>query len=151
MLTFIRTSSTNPDFITIVHQLDTELAEIDGAEHAFYAQYNKIDKIDHVILAYENGLPVACGAIKKYDEFTMEVKRMFTNRAYRGSGFASKVLNELEKWAVEINFKSCVLETGKRQPDAIQLYEKNGYTIIPNYGQYAEVENSICFIKNISL
>jgi hypothetical protein len=41
------------------------------------------------------------------------------------------------------------LETGKKQPEAIRLYEKNGYKLIPNYGQYAKIDNSVCFEKDI--
>ena len=147
MLTFLRTNSTHQDFITLVRQLDVELATIDGDEHDFYAQYNKIDKINHVIIAYENELPIACGAIKQFSENTMEVKRMYILAPYRGKGTASGVLVQLEKWAAEMNYSHCILETGIRQPDAIRLYGKNGYLPIPNYGQYAGVENSRCFEK----
>lgn len=147
MLTFLRTNSTHQDFISLVRQLDIELATIDGDEHSFYVQYNKIDKINHVIIAYENELPIACGAIKQFSENTMEVKRMYTLAPYRGKGIASGVLIQLEKWAAEMNYSHCILETGIRQPDAIRLYGKNGYLPIPNYGQYAGVENSRCFEK----
>ncbi len=147
MLTFLRTNSTHQDFIFLVRQLDIELATIDGDEHSFYVQYNKIDKINHVIIAYENELPIACGAIKQFSENTMEVKRMYILAPYRGKGTASGVLIQLEKWAAEMNYSHCILETGIRQPDAIRLYGKNGYLPIPNYGQYAGVENSRCFEK----
>jgi len=147
MLTFLRTNLTHQDFISLVRQLDIELATIDGDEHSFYVQYNKIDKINHVIIAYENELPIACGAIKQFSENTMEVKRMYILAPYRGKGTASGVLIQLEKWAAEMNYSHCILETGIRQPDAIRLYGKNGYLPIPNYGQYAGVENSRCFEK----
>lgn len=147
MLTFLRTNSTHQDFISLVRQLDIELATIDGDEHSFYVQYNKIDKINHVIIAYENELPIACGAIKQFSENTMEVKRMYILAPYRGKGTASGVLIQLEKWAAEMNYSHCILETGIRQPDAIRLYGKNGYLPIPDYGQYAGVENSRCFEK----
>lgn len=147
MLTFLRTNSTHQDFIFLVRQLDIELATIDGDEHSFYVQYNKIDKINHVIIAYENELPIACGAIKQFSENTMEVKRMYILAPYRGKGTASGVLIQLEKWVAEMNYSHCILETGIRQPDAIRLYGKNGYLPIPNYGQYAGVENSRCFEK----
>jgi len=55
----------------------------------------------------------------------------------------------LEHWAVELGYKKCVLETGKRQPDAIALYTKQGYESIPNYGQYMGMENSVCFEKEL--
>jgi GNAT superfamily N-acetyltransferase len=149
MINILRTSSDNPDFIHLVKFLDADLAERDGSEHSFYAQFNKVDKIKHVVVVYENNKPVACGAIKEYDPQAMEVKRMYTLPESRGKGFASKVLAELERWATELSYKKCVLETGKRQPEAIKFYKKSGYKIIPNYGQYAEVENSVCFEKRL--
>lgn len=144
-----RTNSANNDFIALVTLLDADLAAKDGAEHGFYNQFNKIDSINHVVVAYENGTAIACGAIKAFDADAMEVKRMFVNPAHRGKGIATAVLGELEKWAAELSFKKCVLETGKRQTEAIALYKKSGYTITPNYGQYLGVENSVCFSKNL--
>ena len=74
---------------------------------------------------------------------------MFVNPIARKLGVATKVLGELEKWAKELGYKSCILETGKKQPEAIALYEKNGYRSIPNYGQYDGIENSLCFEKKL--
>ena len=147
MLKLIRTDSDNPDFIELVKYLDADLAKKDGNEHSFYAQFNKIDKIKHAVVAYENDKPVSCGAIKEYAPDSMEVKRMYTLPESRGKGVATQVLKELEIWASELGYEKCILETGKRQPEAIQLYKKNGYEIIPNYGQYAGVDNSVCFEK----
>ena len=144
-----RTNSDNQDFIHLVKQLDAELAERDGKDHSFYAQFNKIDKIKHVIVEYENDKPVGCGAIKEYAPDTMEIKRMYTSPESRGKGIASRVLRELEGWASELSYEKCILETGKKQPEAIGLYEKNGYKTIPNYGQYAGIENSLCFEKHL--
>ena len=149
MLIVIRTNSDNTDFISLVKLLDAELTERDGEDHPFYAQYNKIDKIKYVIVAYENDKPVSCGAIKEYTPDTMEVKRMYTLPESRGKGIATKVLMELEKWAKELGYVKCILETGKKQPEAIALYKKNGYKLIPNYGQYAGVDNSVCFEKEM--
>jgi GNAT superfamily N-acetyltransferase len=145
----IRTNSDNPDFINLVKQLDADLAERDGSEHDFYAQFNKIDKIKHAVVAYERGVPVSCGAIKQYDDAAMEVKRMYTLPESRGKGVASLVLNALEEWTKELSYTKCVLETGKKQPEAIALYAKNGYVVIPNYGQYEGIENSVCFEKKL--
>ena len=74
---------------------------------------------------------------------------MYTLPESRGKGTASRVLAELEVWANELFYEKCILETGKKQPEAIALYEKNGYKLIPNYGQYAEIDNSLCFEKVI--
>jgi putative acetyltransferase len=149
MIKIIRSNSSNQHFIQLVKKLDAYLAEKDGSEHSYYDQFNKIDQLKHVVVAYESDEPVACGAIKEFDANSMEVKRMFTLPEYRGKGVATKVLNALEAWAKELGYDKCVLETGKRQPEAIQLYKKNGYKIIPNYGQYAAMENSVCFEKEI--
>ena len=150
MLTLTRTDSDNSDFIQLVRLLDADLATRDGNEHSFYAQFNKIDKIRHVVVAFENNLPVGCGAIKSYDLQTMEVKRMYTLPEHRGKGIAKNILKELEKWAAELSCNKCILETGRRQPEAIELYQRSGYTIIPNYGQYAAIENSVCFEKQLT-
>jgi GNAT superfamily N-acetyltransferase len=149
MIRIIRTDSDNPDFIDLVKHLDADLAERDGDDHSFYAQFNKINKIKYVVVAYENSKPVGCGAIKEYAPNTMEIKRMYTLPENRGKGIASKVLTELEIWAAELSYEKCILETGKKQPEAIALYKKNGYKLIPNYGQYVEAENSVCFEKDI--
>lgn len=146
----IRADSTHPHFIALVKLLDDDLAVRDGAEHAFYSQFNKIDKIKNAIIAYRNNVPVGCGAIKEFDSNTMEVKRMFTEPDYRGMGVASIVLSELEKWAEQLGYSCCVLETGKRQPEAIALYKRNGYQVIENYGQYIGMNNSVCFEKKLN-
>lgn len=149
MITLLRTDSDNSDFAALVSLLDAELAVLDGEDHAFYAQFNKIDKLRHAVVAYDEGTPVGCGAIKAYDDTAMEVKRMYMLPEHRNKGIASQVLAELEAWARELSYQKCVLETGRRQPDAIALYTKSGYRSIPNYGQYIGVDNSVCFEKSI--
>ena len=131
--------------------MDADLAIRDGDAHAFYDQFNKIDNIRYVVVAYEENKPAGCGAIKEYKPDTMEVKRMYVLPGNRKRGIASGILTELERWAKELSYSKCILETGKGQPEAIELYKKRGYTLIPNYGQYAGVENSLCFEKGIEL
>lgn len=147
MIILKRTTSEDADFRKLVTELDKDLAIRDGDEHSFFAQFNKIDLIKHVVVAYQDDEPVGCGAIKQYDENTMEVKRMFVPMEMRGQGIASIVLKELEHWAGELGFAKCILETGIKQPEAIKLYGKNNYSRIPNYGQYANVQSSVCFEK----
>ena len=151
MIQLIRTDSENKDFIKLVKSLDAYLAEKDGDDHAFYSQFNKIDKIKFVVVAYENETPVGCGAIKEFSSNAMEIKRMYVTPESRGKRIATKILSELEKWATELSFATCILETGKRQTEAIVLYERSGYNLIPNYGQYAGVENSLCFEKEMNI
>jgi putative acetyltransferase len=147
MIECIRTNSDHEDFRKLVRELDADLSIRDGEDHAFYDQFNKIDKIKYTIVAYEDKIPVGCGAIKEYSPDSMEVKRMYVLPERRGLGIASIILKELERWTVELHYKRCLLETGKKQPEAIELYKKNRYGIIPNFGQYTGVENSVCFEK----
>ena len=150
MIHLQRTNSDNKDFQNLVRQLDAELKTRDGEEHSFFAQFNKIDNIRYVIVAYENNVPVGCGSIKGYSEKVMEIKRMFVAKEKRGRGIASLVLQGLEKWCKELNIDKCILETGERQPEAIKLYKKNNYKVIPNFGQYANVLSSVCFEKGLT-
>lgn len=151
MIILKRTNSEDKDFRGLVTELDKDLSIRDGDEHSFYQQYNKIVNIKYAIVAYENNVPVGCGALKEYSEAAIEVKRMFVPPEKRGLGIASIILRDLEKWALELNFTKCILETGRKQPEAIALYEKNGYKKIPNYGQYINIENSVCFEKILTL
>lgn len=149
MIRTVRTNSEDADFVELVARLDKLLADLDGRDHDFYNQYNKIDKIKYVFMAFHDELPVACGAIRQFKTETMEVKRMFTADSYRGKGLAKLVLTELENWALELGYSKCILETGLRLPDAVRLYQRNGYNQVPNYGQYVTMENSICFEKRL--
>ena len=149
MLTLQKTNSDNLHFKALVKLLDNDLQSRDGDEHAFYAQFNKSDSIKNVIVAFVEEVPIGIGAYRSYDENTVEIKRMFVHPSYRGKGYAAKILNELEAWAADNNYTAAVLETGKKQPEAISLYKKNGYEIIPSYGQYLNVENSVCMMKKL--
>lgn len=144
---FVRKTGADSDFAGLVSHLDAYLAEKDGRDHDFYNQYNGISGINYALVYYFEDKPVACGAIKENGNDAMEVKRMFTLPEYRGKGIAGKLLAELESWATELGAKRVVLETGKKQVEAVRLYERSGYCRIPNYGQYVGIENSICFEK----
>ena len=149
MISFLRTHSENPDFKKLVVELDAILKILDGEDHAFYADFNQTAVLNEVLIAYENNLPLGCGAFRTFTENTVEIKRMYVPELNRNKGIASKILAELEAWAKELGTTKCILETGIMQVEAIGLYAKNGYEKIENYGNYKGVANSICFIKTI--
>lgn len=142
-----RSSNDDRDFVNLVKLLDADLAIRDGDDHEFYHQFNGIESLDGVLTCYSNSKAIGCGAIKKFDAQSAEVKRMYTLPEWRGKGIAGLVLQELESLAKGMGYKRCILETGKMQPEAIGLYKKHGYKVIPNYGQYTGVANSVCFEK----
>ncbi|MFT3979671.1 MAG: GNAT family N-acetyltransferase [Ferruginibacter sp.] len=147
MLHCERTDSDNKNFQDLVVLLDQDLAVRDGDEHDFYQQFNGIVQLKNVVVCFDDEKAVGCGAFKPFDDDSVEIKRMFVLPEERGKGIASAVLQELEKWAGELGYSNYVLETGKKQPEAIALYHKNGYTVIANYGQYEGVANSVCMKK----
>lgn len=146
-----RTNSDNADFQLLVQKLNHYLDEQYGRLQDFYSQFNKIDNIPHVVLAYVQDVPAGCGCFKKFDDSSVEVKRMFVADEHRGKGIGIAILQELEKWAAELGNNAMVLEHGNKQPEANRLYEKQGYTVIPNYGQYIGMEEtSICRKKELT-
>ena len=149
MLQCVKTDAGNAEFKKLEAELDAGLAIRDGADHGFYAQFNKTDESISAILFMEENTAVGIGAIKPYADKTVEIKRMYVVPSHRGKGIAKNILQELEKWAAEKGFEEAILETGIRQPEAIALYHKCGYNRIENYGQYAGVDTSLCFQKKL--
>jgi GNAT superfamily N-acetyltransferase len=150
MLDFRHTTSADADFRALVALLDRELGERYGAAQEFYAQFNQLNTIPYALVAFRDGIAVGCGAIRPYSDDAVEIKRMFVLPEQRGQGIAAAVLATLEGWAAELGFRRCILETGDKQPEAIHLYQKSGYRTIPNFGQYADDESSVCMEKIVS-
>lgn len=148
MLTIIRTDSENQEFRKLVQLLNSDLAKRDGANHPL-SQFNTIDNIKYVVLAYENHKPIGCGAIVEYDLNTMEIKRMYVSPEVRGKRIGTNILSELENWTKELGSSKCILFTGMNQPEANRLYERNGYRQIQKYGKLVEISESLCFAKEI--
>lgn len=145
-----RTTSDNADFRELIPELDKFLWDLDGPElQGYYKKLNVIEQNNNVIVAYEDGMPAGCGCFKRYDDTSVEMKRMYARPQFRGKGIGYAVLTELEKWAKELGYTTAVLETGHLQAEAIKLYKRCGYVLIENYGPYAGIANSICFKKKI--
>ena len=147
MISIIRTTSLHPDFCQLVKLLDEELWARYNDVQAQYDKHNKVDNNATVVIAYEKDQPVGCACLKQFDSDTIEVKRMFVKPQHRGKGIAYAILHELERWSAALSFKKIILETGDKQPEAIGLYKKSGYTLIENYGPYIGMSTSVCLGK----
>ncbi|HWT75004.1 MAG TPA: GNAT family N-acetyltransferase [Mobilitalea sp.] len=145
------TNGEDQDFINLCSMLDDNLNEIVGGEkqRAEYNQYNMLNHIHDVFIAYEDELPVGCASFKYYDDGIAEVKRVFVRKDYRGRGLSKLLMEQVEKKAREQGYRSLILETGKPMTEAIGLYTKIGYNVIENYGQYKNMPLSVCMSKNI--
>jgi GNAT superfamily N-acetyltransferase len=148
MITIERTNSDSKDFQKLVILLDNYLNVSDKTAHSICEPFNKIDSIKYAVVVYFENEAVGCGAIREFSSDTMEIKRMFVHENHRRKGIASMILGELECWAKELGFTRCILETGEKLPEAINLYQKKGYSRIANYGQYECLGSSVCFEKN---
>ena len=149
MIRIQRTDTDNQQFQRLVSELDKYLSGVNGSSDSFYAQFNKIEYLKHVVIAQIENQTVGCGALKAFDRESMEVKRMYVLPEMRRKGVADSVLKELEIWSKELGYPKCILETSIKMPDAVSFYQKSSYSIIPNYGQYKDMETSICFEKNL--
>jgi putative acetyltransferase len=149
--TFIRTDGTNGDFIELCRLLDEDLDEIVGEkiQRSQYAQYNTLESIHHVLVVYDGTKAVAGGSFKEFDKETSELKRIFVRKEYRGQGIANELVNSLEQWALSCGYARMILETGEPLAAAMSLYRRLGYTVISNYGQYKNMEKSICMEKKL--
>jgi putative acetyltransferase len=142
-----RTTSMDPDFRTLIKELDADLRSKYDEMMNMYDQHNIIENIDTVVVAYNSDVPIGCGCFKVFDQETVEIKRMFVRTIGRGKGLSFKILNELHTWAAELGYTHTVLETGSKQTEALGLYAKAGYKVIPAYEPYVDLPDSICFRK----
>ena len=145
----IRTNSENPDFKALTDKLDDELCFLYNTKKEDYEEYNRITNLPTVIIAYANDIAIGCGCFKIYDQKTIELKRMFVDPAFRGKGIASAMVKELEVWAKELGFEEAVLETGNKQPEAIQMYKRLGYSIAEKPDQVQEIGHSVFMKKRL--
>ncbi|MDE5580100.1 MAG: GNAT family N-acetyltransferase [Treponemataceae bacterium] len=146
---FIYTNGENPDFIELCRGLDDFLNELVGGEEnrAEYVPYNRLSDIHDAIIAYDGEIPVGCAAFKKYDDEFAEVKRVFIKQEFRGKGISRELMKRLENAAKEQGFRCLILESGEPLVAAMSLYRKIGYEVIPNYGQYKDMPDSVCMKK----
>ena len=100
----VRPDSSNEDFLTLINLLDVDLAIRDGDDHEFYQQFNGLEALKNVIVAYYNDIAIDCSAFKEFDAYSVEIKRMYTKQAARGKGLVIIVLKELEAWAKENSY-----------------------------------------------
>ena len=143
------TDGKNPNFAALCRLLDEQLNQWAGGEEnrKEYIQYNTLEKIHDVVIAYDGDHPVGCAAFKKFDETSAELKRVFVRDTYRGTGVAEAMVRAMEERARSQGYDRLVLETGKALLAANKLYKRLSYQVIENYGQYQGMTGSVCMQK----
>ena len=148
---FQRTDGKNKDFVENCRLLDMDLDRRVGKkiERDKYRQYNRLDEIQEAIVVYEGRQVIGGGAIRRYDDETIELKRVFVHTEYQGQGIGSRLVSLLMEWAVELRYKKMVLETGELLAESCAVYKKLGFQVIPNYGPYEDMPESLCMAKDL--
>lgn len=146
MITVRKAAAFSPEAVQLMRELSDILLEITGrsGEASFCSE-----DMDHpravFAVAYSDGRPAGCGAIREIAPDTAELKRMYARDAGRGVG--KRVLEFLEREAARLNYSKIILETGKVNEKAVRFYLANGYSVCANYGKYADRDDSVCFCK----
>lgn len=150
-LEFRDSDGNDPDFAMLCDRLDQKLDDLVGAkfQRSQYEAYNQKEQIQDVILVYRAGKPVACGGFKLYDEEHAELKRIFVDGSCHGIGLGAELVRRLESKAKIKGYRWCILETSEPLAAACHIYKKAGYQVIPNYGQYRDMPDSICMERKI--
>ncbi|CAM5465123.1 hypothetical protein ATER59S_03055 [Aquamicrobium terrae] len=100
---------------------------------------NKLEPSDvlpphgYFVIARLEGRPVGCGALKRLDRRTGEIKRVWTAEAVRGQGVATRIMAALEEIAQTQGFERLRLDTNRALAAAQAMYRKLGYREIPAY------------------
>ncbi len=148
---FHRTDGKDKNFIENCRLLDKELDRRVGKkiERDKYKKYNRLDEIKEAIVVYEGNQVVGGGAIRRYDDETIELKRVFVHTEYQGRGIGSRLVSLLIEWAIELGYKKMVLETGELLAESCAVYKKLGFQVIRNYGPYESMSESLCMAKDL--
>ena len=148
---YVRTDGKNEDFIENCRLLDMDLDRRVGRQikREKYQKFNQLDEIREAIVVYDHGRAVGGGAIRRYDDENIELKRVFVHNEYQGQGIGSRLVSLLIEWAAELGYRRMILETGELLAESCAVYKKLGFAVIPNYGPYADMPESLSMAREI--
>ena len=140
------------DAATLIARLDAELTQrYPGYDRDAFMLTPEQIRAGHGIflIAKAGGEPVGCGALRRLDSATGEIKRMYVMPSARGASVGRRLLAKLEWNARQLGMYRLVLHTGLRQPEAIHLYKSMGFSRISGFSKYTVSSAGICIGKTI--
>ena len=153
-ITITRAELTSDVSRALIAELNAELTGMypePGATHFGLDPAEVAEGHGAFLVILRDGVPVGCGAIRRIDSDTAELKRMYVSPTLRGSGLGRRLVAALEAEARKLGVRRLVLETGTRQLAAIALYRATGFQPIPLYGEYEHSpDTSVCMGKELS-
>lgn len=153
-LTVERADIRSPEARALIEALNAELSSRypeDGATHFRLGAEEVAQGRGAFLIAARAGKPVGCGAIRRIEASTAEIKRMYVSPEARRQRVGRAVLSALEREARALGCARLVLETGIRQQEAIALYERDGFSRIPAFGEYVHSPLSVCMAKDLGM
>ena len=142
---------TDPRVRRLVGELDRLQTSLYPAESNHLAPIETLERDNVTFLAaFVAGEVVGCGAVKRMPGRYGEIKRMYVDPSARGLGVGRALMNALECDLLAHGIEVARLETGTRQPEALALYERCGYTRVPAFGSYREDPLSVFFEKRLA-
>jgi putative acetyltransferase len=147
-VTVVHVEADNKDLAWLISGLDQYLEPLYPPEEIFTVDFAAPYIQDtYFVVAYVDGLPAGCGAIRPLNDAEVELKRFYVEPSFRRNGVAARLLHFLEDKARANGSAAIKLETGVRQPESISFYKKMGFDEIPLFGEYADCPTSLCFGK----
>ncbi len=152
MVAIEKTDSESVEAVALIDALNRYLWGLYPEEQAEYDQHNGLPPDVTFVVARIDGKAVGCGAFRPISSTpdAVEIKRMYVAPSARGHGLGKAILADLEGRASADGYAIARLETGKKQAEAIVLYERLGYRRIPNYPPYVDNDNSLCYEKQLA-
>lgn len=138
-----------PDAVQLIAELDAYLNSLYPPESNYLLDIETLMQPSiRFVMAFVDGEAVGCGALWLKDDYA-EVKRMYVRQSCRGMGIGYKLLNKVETIAREAGITTLRLETGDSQPEALQLYERSGYTPCEKFGDYVHNAQNLFLEKRL--
>jgi GNAT superfamily N-acetyltransferase len=141
----------HPDATSLVEAVQGEyVIRYGGPDDTFVEPAEFAPPLGLFLVGYLAGEAVSCGGWRAHDDGTVELKRMYVAPWARGRGLARAMLAELERTAQQAGHRRLILETGRKQPEALALYRSSGYTDVPEFGYYADWPLSVHLGKSLT-
>jgi GNAT superfamily N-acetyltransferase len=140
----------HPDARILIEELSNYLEPLSPPEsrHGYSIEKLLARNVDFFIARFDS-FPAGCGGIEFFGQEYGEIKRMYVRARFRGQGLGKRIVAHLSAHAQGRGVTTLRLETGSRMADAIGLYESQGFTRIPPFGEYNEDPLSCFFEKKI--
>ena len=143
------TDKHNADFLRLTRQLVSEYVAQFGMEALAYCPEEALEQVACALVAHCGGVPVASGALRRLDDTTAELMRIYVLPEHRRQGLGAMIVGALEREAKRLEFERLSLVTGADMPDALSLYDRLGYSRIENYGSNCGDEICVCMAKRL--